>query len=68
MPLVLSRPSIALSSGALAGAAVLALGGAVPPAALAVPWALLGPASLLLAAAARGATHQLRLVVLRTSR
>ena len=68
VPLVLSRPSIALSSGALAGAAVLALGGAVPPAALAVPWALLGPASLLLAAAARGATHQLRLVVLRTSR
>ncbi len=65
LPLVLSRPSIALSSGALAGAAVLAPGGAVPSAALAVPWALLGPASLLLAAAARGATQQLRLVVVR---
>jgi len=60
--LVLSAPSVALSSGALAAAAILALGGAVPPAALAVPWALLGPATVLLAAAARGATQQLRLV------
>ena len=66
VPLVLSPPAVALSSGALAAAAVLALGGAVPPAALAVPWALLGPATVLVAAAASGAAHQLRLVVLRT--
>jgi len=68
VPLVLSPPAVALSSGALAAAAVLAVGGAVPPAALAVPWTLLGPATLLLAAAASGAAHQIRLVVLRTSR
>ena len=31
-----------------------------------VPWALLGPATLLLAAAATGAAQQIRLVVLRS--
>ena len=67
VPLALSRASIALSSGALAGAAILAFSGAVPPAASAVP-ALLGPATLLLVAAASGAAHQVRLVLVRSGR
>ena len=67
VPLALSRASIALSSGALAGAAILAFSGAVPPAAFAVP-ALLAPATLLLVAAASGAAHQVRLVLVRSGR
>jgi len=66
-PLALSRASVALSSGALAGAAILAFSGAVPPATVAVP-ALVGPATLLLVAAASGAAHQVRLVLIRTAR
>ena len=66
-PLALSGASIALSSGALAGAAILAFSGAVPPATVAVP-ALIGPATLLLVAAASGAAHQVRLVLIRTTR
>lgn len=67
VPLTLSRASIALSSGALAAAAILALGGAVPSATVAAP-GLLGPATLLLAAAASGAAHQVRLVLVRAAR
>jgi beta-lactamase regulating signal transducer with metallopeptidase domain len=67
MPLVLSPASIALSGGALAGAAVLAFADGLHPALLTVP-GLVGPASLLLAAAASGAAHQVRLVVVRNSR
>ncbi|HEV2250596.1 MAG TPA: M56 family metallopeptidase [Candidatus Limnocylindria bacterium] len=67
VPLVLSRASIALSGGALAAAAILALADGLHPAPLAVP-ALIAPATLLLAAAASGAAHQVRLVVLRPSR
>jgi beta-lactamase regulating signal transducer with metallopeptidase domain len=64
VPLALSRASVALSGGALAAAAVLAFVDALHSAPVAVP-ALIGPASLLLAAAASGAAHQVRLVVLR---
>ena len=64
VPLALSRASVALSGGALAAAAVLAFADGLHPAPLTLP-ALLGPASLLLAAAASGAAHQVRLVVLR---
>jgi beta-lactamase regulating signal transducer with metallopeptidase domain len=67
VPLALSRISVILSGGALVAAAVLAFSDGLHPAPLAVP-ALVGPASLLLAAAASGAAHQVRLVVLRTSR
>ena len=67
VPLALSWGSIALSGGALAGAAMLAFGGIAHPAPLAVP-GLVGPATLLLAAAASGAAHQVRLVVLRPTR
>jgi beta-lactamase regulating signal transducer with metallopeptidase domain len=66
VPLALSRASVALSGGALAAAAVLAFVDALHAAPVAVP-ALIGPASLLLAAAASGAAHQVRLVVLRPS-
>jgi len=54
VPLALSWGSIALSGGALVGAAMLAFGGMMHPAPLAVP-GLVGPATLLLAAAASGA-------------
>ena len=67
VPLALSRVSVALSGGALAAAAVLAFTDGLHPAALTLP-ALIGPASLLLAAAASGAAHQVRLVVLRPIR
>jgi beta-lactamase regulating signal transducer with metallopeptidase domain len=67
IPLALSRASVALSGGALAAAAVLAFTDGLHPAPFTVP-ALIGPASLLLAAAASGAAHQVRLVVLRSSR
>lgn len=67
VPLALSGASIALSGGALAAAAVLALIDGLHPAALTVP-ALVAPASLLLAAAASGAVNQVRLVVLRPAR
>ena len=67
VPLALSRASVALSGGALAAAAVLAFADGVHPTALTLP-ALIGPATLLLAAAATGAAHQVRLVVLRPSR
>jgi beta-lactamase regulating signal transducer with metallopeptidase domain len=67
VPLGLSRVSIALSGGALAAAAILAFTDGLHPAPLTVP-ALIGPASLLLAAAASGAAHQVRLVVLRPTR
>jgi beta-lactamase regulating signal transducer with metallopeptidase domain len=67
VPLVLSRASVALSGGALAAAAVLAFTDGLHPAGLALP-SLLGPATLLLAAAASGAAHQVRVVVLRASR
>jgi beta-lactamase regulating signal transducer with metallopeptidase domain len=67
VPLALSRASVMLSGGALAAAAVLAFTDGLHPAPLTVP-ALIGPASLLLAAAASGAAHQVRLVVLRPSR
>jgi len=58
---------VLLSGGALAAAAVLAFTDGLHPAALTLP-ALIGPASLLLAAAASGAAHQVRLVVVRPSR
>lgn len=67
VPLVLSRASVALSCGALVAAAILAFTDGLHPAPFTVP-ALIGPASLLLAAAATGAVHQVRLVVLRPSR
>ena len=46
---------------------LLAFTDGLHPTALTLP-ALIGPASLLLAAAASGAVHQLRLVVLRPAR
>jgi beta-lactamase regulating signal transducer with metallopeptidase domain len=69
LPLCLRPASIALSVGALAGAAVLAMVGAgtsitfasLPPL-VAIPGLLVGPASLLFAAAVNGAAHQVRLV------
>jgi BlaR1 peptidase M56 len=69
LPLHLSPISIALSGGALAGAVVLATIGAgtsgtfaqLPPL-VAVPGLLVGPLSLLFAAAVNGGAHQLRLV------
>ncbi|HKW78764.1 MAG TPA: M56 family metallopeptidase [Candidatus Limnocylindria bacterium] len=69
LPLSLSPISIALSAGALAGAAVLASVGVgtsvafenLPPL-VAVPGLLVGPASLLFAAAVNGGAHQVRLV------
>jgi beta-lactamase regulating signal transducer with metallopeptidase domain len=67
VPLALSRASVVLSGGALAAAAILAFTDGLHPAAFSVP-ALVGPASLLLAAAASGAAHQLRLVVPRLAR
>ena len=66
VPLVLSAASVGLSSGALVAAAVLALTDGLHPAAFTVP-GLIGPASLLFAAAVVGAAHQVRLVVLRPS-
>jgi hypothetical protein len=67
IPLGLSPASLALSGGALAGAAILAFTDGLHPALRTVP-GLLGSTSLLLAAAASGAAHQLRLVVVRSSR
>lgn len=64
VPLVLSAASIVLSGGALVAAAVLVLSDGLHPAHLTVP-GLIGPASLLFAAAVVGAAHQVRLVVLR---
>lgn len=69
LPLCLTPASVALSIGALAGAAVLAMVGAgtsitfasLPPL-VAIPGLLVGPASLLFAAAVNGAAHQVRLV------
>jgi beta-lactamase regulating signal transducer with metallopeptidase domain len=66
VPFALSRVSVALSGGALVAAAVLAFADVLHPAPLTLP-ALLAPASLLLLAAASGAAHQVRLVVLRPS-
>ena len=67
VPLVLSRASVALSGGALVAAAVLAFTDGLHPAPLTVA-GLIGPASLLFAAAVVGAAHQVRLVVLRPTR
>ncbi len=67
VPLVLTAASIGLSGGALAAAAVRAFTDGLHPALFALP-GLLGPASLLFAAAVVGAAHQVRLVVLRPSR
>ncbi|HUQ40943.1 MAG TPA: M56 family metallopeptidase [Candidatus Limnocylindrales bacterium] len=69
IPLHLSTASVMLSAGALAGAAILAAVGAgtsnafaaLPPL-VAVPGLLVGPASLLFAAAVNGGVHQARLV------
>jgi Zn-dependent protease with chaperone function len=69
IPLRLTPASVALSTGALVGASVLAtvaggtshLFASLPPL-LAVPGLLVGPASLLFAAAVNGGRHQLRLV------
>ena len=69
IPLQLSRVSVALSLGALVGAAVLAASRAgasmsvagLPPH-LATPGLLVGPVSVLFAAAVNGGAHQLRLV------
>lgn len=68
-PLRLSAISIGLSLGALAGASILATVGAgtsgvfaVLPPLVAVPALLVGPASLLFAAAVNGGLHQVRLV------
>jgi hypothetical protein len=69
LPLRLTPASVALSAGALAGASVLAgIGGgtsvafaSLPPL-LAVPALLVGPTSLLAAAAVSGVAHQARLV------
>ena len=69
LPLRLTPASVALSAGALAGASVLAgIGGgtsvafaSLPPL-LAVPGLLVGPASLLAAAAVSGVAHQARAV------
>jgi Zn-dependent protease with chaperone function len=69
VPLHLSAVSISLSLGALAGASVLAIVGAGTsgvfddlPRFVAVPALLVGPASLLFAAAVNGGLHQARLV------
>ncbi len=69
VPLHLSPVSVTLSFGALAGATVLAsirAGSSVAfadlPPLLAVPGLLVGPASVLFAAALNGGAHQLRLV------
>jgi len=67
VPLVLTAASVWLSGGALAAAAVLAFTDGLHPAPLTVP-GLIGPASLLFAAAVVGAAHQVRLVVLRPAR
>lgn len=69
IPLHLSTASVVLSVGALVGASVLAAvagGGSnlmstLPPL-VAVPGLLVGPASLLFAAAVNGGLHQIRLV------
>jgi hypothetical protein len=69
LPLRLSPAAVVLSIGALAGASVLAtVGGgtsvafsSLPPL-LAIPGLLVGPASLLFAAAVNGGAHQVRLV------
>jgi beta-lactamase regulating signal transducer with metallopeptidase domain len=63
----LSKGALALSGGALAAAAVLALEwpGAMAPAPLLRATALTGPAALLLAAAVPGGLHQGRLVARR---
>jgi hypothetical protein len=69
LPLRLSPAAILLSAGALIGASVLAtVGGgtsvafaSLPPL-LAIPGLLVGPASLLFAAAVNGGAHQVRLV------
>src|SRR4051812_30690848 len=69
IPLRLTPASVALSTGALFGAAVLTtVGGGVSnqfaslPPLVAVPGLLVGPASLLFAAAVNGGLHQARLV------
>jgi Zn-dependent protease with chaperone function len=69
VPLRLTPASVALSAGALLGAAVLATFGggtshlfATLPPLVAVPGLLVGPASLLFAAAVNGGVHQARLV------
>jgi len=69
LPLRLSPAAILLSAGALIGASVLAtVGGgtsvafaSLPPL-LAIPGLLVGPASMLFAAAVNGGAHQVRLV------
>ncbi len=69
LPLRLTPAAVVLSIGALSGAAVLATVGAgtsltfasLPPL-LAIPGLLVGPASLLFAAAVNGGAHQVRLV------
>jgi Zn-dependent protease with chaperone function len=69
IPLQLTPAAVVLSTGALVGAAILAgVGGgtsslfaSLPPL-LAVPGLLVGPASLLFAAAVNGGLHQVRLV------
>lgn len=66
-PLALSGWSVALSGGALVAAATLAFAEATHAAPITVP-ALIGPATLLLAAAGTGALHQVRVVVLRPLR
>jgi hypothetical protein len=69
IPLRLTPAGIMLSTGALLGAAILAsVGGgtsavfATLPPLLAIPGLLVGPASLLFAAAVNGGAHQVRLV------
>jgi hypothetical protein len=69
IPLRLTPAGIVLSTGALLGAAILAsVGGgtsamfATLPPLLAIPGLLVGPASLLFAAAVNGGAHQVRLV------
>jgi hypothetical protein len=69
IPLRLRPESIALSAGALVGAAVLAMvaggtsnGFASLPPLVAIPGLLVGPASLLFAAAVNGGMHQVKLV------
>ena len=69
IPLRLSAASVVLSAGALVGASVLTavaggssnLVSSLPPL-VAVPGLLVGPASLLFAAAVNGGLHQIRLV------
>ena len=64
VPLALTPASVALSGGALCAAAILAVTGAGldPALPLLTVTGLIGPASLLFAAAVTGAIHQVRLV------